>query len=186
MKIKPSFGGRLQRRLYRRALTLLELCIVLVIGIAISAASLQLLSQSVVFHSLLEQQRFILEEAPAVGEMMSRIMKDCDRYRVYANNADATANTAGVTQGGKAVVLFMSSAGSANQELMMLNAADDGKGGTRLEVWHFNNGAWEDQAAWVAANGMKNIDFSIQDGVLVTTLTGKNDEQVSYAGSGNL
>jgi len=186
MKINFSLLKQARGAAPRRALTLLELCIVLVIGIAIAGASLQLLSQSVVFHRLLEQQRFILEEAPAVGDMMSRIMKDCDRYRVYASNADATANTAGVTAGGKAVVLFMSSAGRANQELVMLNAADDGKGGQQLEVWHFDNGAWEDQAAWVAARGMKSIDFSVQDGVLVVTLTGKNDEQVSYAGSGNL
>lgn len=172
----------------RRGLTLVEMAIVLGVSLMVASATLMLMAQHLTVQRMLGTQGFMLEEVPALNDLMERFFKDADQFRIYATAEDARNDRNGVIAGGQAVVLFMNkpnrdasgTEGVWDQRLLLLAAVKDGDG-ERLEIWHFNNGVWDSSAAWVAGRGMKTLRFGIEDGVLVMDVTGKSSERIRYA-----
>jgi hypothetical protein len=179
-------------KLQRRAFTLLELTVVIVIGIATGGMLMTLFQQQLTFLNILRSQNFLVEDAPMLDNQVSRIIGKADAFKLYTNQVLAVQSLNGgvsiPTLGARAAP-----AGAAATAVALKFRLPNG--GRRDAVLFFGvppnggvRGVYFQGDSMVASYLLLSsrpsaVDFSIVNNILEIQLTGPQNELVTYAGA---
>lgn len=177
-----NFRNRRQtfwKRVFSRSgFTLLETSLGVSVTLTLSAVLITMLQQHITFMGWISRQSFLTTEAPQIGNLVGRIFGSADHYFVYSSRAAADAGEAPVLVDGGAVRLFSQSASGDTTEIWVLVATVGGERVLRCESV-LPNGT---QSSWTVCEGLGDAKFHCDTGVLGVTLTGPNQEVISYYG----
>lgn len=186
MKNYQKVCNQLQRPL-RRAFTLIEVTVVMILVVMVASTLTVMLSQQVHFLSWLNTQKFLVEKAPVTNNMMVRILSQADAFRIHRSKSEALADSNGVTSAGTVLVLgFSQPDGSREYGLIDFSIAS-GENTGELRYYVLEQDGATEVSSWVISSGIGAVDFSISDeGVLIMQLTGPYGETIKYAASSSL
>jgi hypothetical protein len=162
------------------------------LGLAISGMTLGLFNQQLAFLKIYKSQSFLTEEAPIVGMYVSKLVGKADRFRLHNSVADAI-NGAAPTNGPAdfAVLNFRQPDGTIRAAVL---AFQDLNGTGRALYYYVIPLGFADTdlpapqwAVMSPARGQSGMartgSFSVVNGNLLMTLTGENNESITYSGS---
>jgi hypothetical protein len=172
----------------RRGLTLVELSIAILLGMAVGSMTLALFNQQLTFLKLYKAQSFLADEAPIISMYVSRLVGKADRFRLHDSVADALSGTnPRLTRAAPnlplppvVVLNFRQPDGTMRATILSFENR-----GTGLALYYYvvpvTGPLGEPQ--WAVTKTPKNVTFEIVQGVLRMTLTGPADEQITYSGT---
>ena len=73
----------------KKAFTLVEMTVVVIFGLAITASGMLLLNQQIQTAQILRDQDFILQEAPKINSTFNSLLGNADAIRLHQNFNDA-------------------------------------------------------------------------------------------------
>lgn len=168
------------RRILRRGYTLVELSLAMMTGMMIAAMLLAIFNQQVAFLKIFGAQAFLTTEAPIINNYLSRVIGSAEGYQIYPNITTLTGNGSQVLTGGDVLVLLFKEPDGTTQSAVL--SYDEGRGLSFRRI--VNNTVTEPE--WTLSNQVRGADFSVEQGVLTVTLTGPNQETITYAGAQQL
>ncbi len=165
----------------RRAFTLIELTIAMVLGMAIGSMVIALFNQQLAFLRLYQAQSFLTEEAPLISMYVGKLVGKADRFRLHDSVADALAGDNPRLSDSPVVVLnFRQPDGTMRASI--LSFEDRGEG-PALYYYVVPTTGLLDPPQWFVSNKPANVIFTIEQGVLRMILTGPAGEQITYSGT---
>ena len=165
----------------KRAFTLLELTIAMMIGLMIGTMILAIFNQQLAFLRIFKAQSFISDEAPLVSMYVSRVVAKADRFRLHASVSDALAGTnPRLTSSPGCVLNFVQPDGSLRASI--LSFANLGSG-PALYYYVVPKSGVLGAPQWAVTTLPTNVEFFVDQGILRTRLTGPQGEQITYSGT---
>jgi hypothetical protein len=166
----------------RRGFTLVELSMAIILGMLTGAMVLALFNQQLVFLRIYKNQNFLTEEAPIISMYVSRLVGKADRFRLHDSVADAvTGQRPRLTASPVVVLNFRQSDGTMRASILSFENLG---AGPALYYYVVPTGAGVLGAPqWFISKKPKNVQFSVDQGVLRMALTGPNNEQITYSGT---
>jgi prepilin-type N-terminal cleavage/methylation domain-containing protein len=163
----------------RGGFTLLEMSLALAVALSLAAALMSMLMQHFRFMEFCQQQRFLTEEAPQIGNLLVRLLNGADHCFVYATRDDALAGANPVLGSGQAAGLFFKApAGDTQLRVLAIEALPDGRAALRCLTPLPGGGT----TAWTVSNDIAAAEFRAEEGIVGVVLNGRNGEQVTYWG----
>lgn len=166
------------RRCRRIGFTLLEMSTAMGLMVMLSSALVVMLQQHLTFLGLAQKQSFLAEEAPKIGNILGRIFQQADHFFIYSNLQSAQGGGAPVLTGGGAVRLFFKGAMQAMEERIIATETDTSGVALRFHAKHADGTT----SSWLVCQGLQGAVFRADEGILTVTLTGPNNEEISYCG----
>lgn len=176
------------RRTARAGFTLIEMSVAILLGLAISGMTLGLFQQQLTFLQIYKSQSFLSEEAPIVGMYVSKLVGKADRFGLHTTLAEAVAGN-GANNGPSdfAVLKFRQPGGAICSAVL----AFQNIGGRGVGLYYYvipTNGVvpapqWAVMRPAAVGGGARGGTFTVVGGVLTMTLTGENNEVITYSGS---
>ncbi|MCF6237751.1 MAG: hypothetical protein L3J79_02890 [Candidatus Marinimicrobia bacterium] len=167
----------------RKGFTLIEITMYLAMSMVLSATLLLMLQSHFTFMRVLSSFEFIRDDAPQINVVLTEVFGKATSYRIYNTTSNARFGGAGVTSGGKAVVLnFRNPDGTQGSSIIGL---DTTAGNTSLNFYNYDlvAGSWPASPSWTISEQVADVDFSIDQGIMLVTLTGPRNEQITYGGT---
>jgi hypothetical protein len=165
----------------RNGFTLVELTVAISMGMAVSAIILVMFNQQLAFLRFYRDQTFLTEEAPLVSMHVSKLVGKAERFRLHANVVEARAGFAPSYSASPVLVLnFRQPNGTVRASI--LSYEDRGAGKALYYYLESPDGSLV-TPQWYLTKMPKDVSFSVQQGILRMTLTGPNNEQVTYSGA---
>ena len=172
----------------RQGFTIVELTVVMLIGLMISAATLGLFSNQIAMFSTLRTQNFLLRDAPQINSTLNKIVPRANAFQMFASiNNLADAN--GVTADASVLALRFNSPTVAAQGDATLNftysviAFDAATGNLN----YYNNLIAPSAInantppSWRISSNISNVVFFVQNGVIRARITGNSGEQITFS-----
>lgn len=177
-------------RKIKRGLTLIELSIAIMMGMAIGGMTLLLFNQQLTFLKLYKTQNFLTEEAPVISMYVSRLIGKAERFRLHTTLERALAGTpeAVVSSSNEPlpfpVVLLNFRQPDGTMRATILRFIDKNTtGGPALYYYVVPVNGVLGEPQWAVTKVPKNVAFTMEQGVLRMTMTGPNDEMITYSGT---
>jgi hypothetical protein len=164
----------------RRGYTLIELSVAIGCGLIAAALLLALVNQQFAFLKIYAAQNFLIREAPLISTHMNRLIGQAERFRLHNSTDDALAGTNPVMSGASVLVLNFQQPDGTMQAAML--AFQNLGTGNALYYYLVPTAGTLPTPEWAITREASNVSFSIVDGVLRVTLTGPNNEQITYSG----
>lgn len=165
----------------QRGFTLIELSIVMMMGMLISAMVLALFNMQLKFLDIYKKQNFLASEAPIISMYVSKLVGKADRFRLHDSVADALAGARSrITPSPVAVLNFRQPDGTMRASILSFENR-----GTGAALYYYVvpvNGVLG-TPQWSITNKPTNVQFALEQGVLRMTLTGPAGEQIIYSGT---
>ena len=161
--------------------TLVEMTVVIVFGMALSAAGLLLLNQQVHTARVFNQQDFILTEAPQINNSLVSLLEKADAIQLYPDFNSAIAGTNPVLTDAKTLVAAFRN--FDNTTTFGIISLETVAGVPRLDYYFYDrNQAAPTQGdpSWTLSRKIVDADFSLNNGLFQATLTGPQTEQITY------
>lgn len=170
-------------RVRRSGFTLVELALVMLVTMMVAGVSLIMLSQQTGFFQMMGRQAFLLEQAPQANNLLSRMLRQVDGYQIHSNFASAAAGNSPTLVGaeGRALILRFRSPNN-DFRFAMLAFEPDASGTNRLGFYNLVGNTWPSTPDWIVADGIADVAFFVDQGVLRIRLDGPNGEQIIYSG----
>ncbi len=167
----------------KRGFTLVELSIVMMVGIMVGTMVIALFNQQIAFLKVFRAQSFLAEEAPMCSLYVSSIVGKADRYRLHDSVADAlTGSNPRLTPTSVVLLNFRQPDGSMRASI--LSFEDRGEGdGPALYYYVVPELGVLDDPEWAVTTMATDVQFSMDQGILRTRLTGPAGEQITYSGT---
>ena len=160
----------------RRGYTLIELSVAIGCGLIAAALLLALVNQQFAFLKLYNTQNFLIREAPLISTHMNRLIGQAERFRLHNSTADALSGTNPVMTNASVLVLNFQQPDGTTKAAML--AFED-----HALNYYLVPAAGELPAPdWAITREASGVSFSIVSGILRVTLTGPNNEQITYSG----
>jgi len=167
----------------RSGFTILEMTLALSLAMGVAAALIGLLSQQVSFNRILADYRFLRDEAPQVSSLLTNLINKADSYRIYPSLAAAQAMEGAVRSGGRAMRLrFRNPDGSLSHAIVAFETVADA-GQLNYYYWDGTGSGWPSSPAWTISRQPTLVEFDNTSGVLLITMRGRRNEEVTYAGN---
>jgi prepilin-type N-terminal cleavage/methylation domain-containing protein len=168
-------------RHFRRGFTLIELSIAIMLGLAIGTMVISLFNQQIAFLKIYQAQTFLTEEAPMISHHVRQLVGKADRFRLHdsVNDALSGANPR-LTASPVLLLNFRQPDGSMRASIMAFQNL-----GTGNALYYYvvpANGVLG-SPQWAISKKPTNVLFSMDQGVLRMTITGPNNEQITYSGT---
>lgn len=161
-------------------MTLIELAVGIGVSLLIASAVLGLLNNQMYFARYVQQQNFMLIEAPQVNNILSRMLFSADTARLYTDIGSGKAGGAGVTENASALVLaFRQPDGRFEYGMIGFDPATD-----RLGYYQRGSSGWPSEPSWIISASADMVSFEVQNGVVRCTVTGPNQEELTFSGAG--
>lgn len=162
-------------------MTLFELSIAVMMGMAIGAMTLTLFNQQLAFLRIFRIQNFLTEEAPVISMYVSRLVGKADRFRLHDNVADALSGARPRLTASPVVVLnFRQPDGTMRATILSY----ENRGvGNALYYYVVPVSGVLGAPQWFVTRAPQNVTFGMQNGVLRMALTGPNNESITYSGT---
>lgn len=174
-------------RIRRAGFTLLELAVAMVVGLAIAALCLTMLSQYTAFQKMMTRQNFLIEEAPVLNNLMSRMIGRAEAVRIYPNVAAALAQKGAVQDQASAITLVYNNPdGTKAFAVLGLETVGTGKALKFYPMGAAGGVNSTASATWTLSRSVSSVDFRIEQGILRFTLSGPNGESITYSGTQQL
>lgn len=168
-------------RTVRRAFTLLEMTIILMVGIMAGSMVLAMFNQQLAFLRIFRAQSFITDEAPMISLYLNRMISKADRFRLHANLSDAlTGSNPQLTSSPVCVLNYRMPDGTMRASI--LSFADLGDGPELHYYLVPESGVMGDPQISITDQAA-NVEFFMEQGILRTRLTGPQGEQLIYSGA---
>jgi hypothetical protein len=170
----------------RRAFTLIELTIGMMVGMAVATMLMTLFNQHLSFLRIYNAQSFITEEAPVISYYVSRMVGKSDRFRLHNTVADALAGINPVTTNARVLVLnfrLPDRAGQTDEMRASILAFEGTAGQMRLNYYVVPPTGAPGAPQWSITRRATDVRFALETGVLRMRLTGPNAEVITYSGS---
>ena len=161
--------------------TLIEMTVVIIFGMALSAIGLMLLNQQVHTARVFSQQDFILSEAPQINSSLVSLLGKADAIRLHADFNNAVANTNPILTGAKTMVAAFRN--YDNTTTFGIISLETVAGQQRLNYYYYDpaqTAPTQANPSWTISRKIADADFSLVNGLFETTLTGPKSEQISY------
>ncbi len=166
---------------HRRAFTLIELSVSIMLGLATGSMVLALFNQQIAFLKMFKTQSFLTEEAPLISMYVSRLIGKADRFRLHDSVTDALAGTnARLTA--SPVVLLNYRQPDGVMRATILSFENRGSG-MALYYYVVPTTGVLGTPEWAVTKAASNISFTMEQGVLRMKLTGPNSEEITYSGT---
>ena len=168
-------------RKIRRAFTIVEMTVVMMMGMMIGTMVLAILNQQLAFLRIFRVQSFTTEEAPMISLYLNRLIGKADRFRLHDSISEALSGDNPRTTSSPVCVLNFR---QADGEMRAAILAFEQNGGNAALNYYIvpESGPLED-AEWSITNRAENVEFFMEQGILRTTLTGPEGEQLIYSGA---
>lgn len=164
----------------RRAFTLIELSMAMVLGMGIAGMVMLLFNQQLAFLRIYQTQSFLTEEAPLISLNVSKLVGSADRFRLHDSVQDALlGRNPRLTSSPVVVLNYRQPDGTVRASI--LSFEDRGTGPALYYYVVPSNGVLGNPQ-WFVSKKPANVLFSMQEGVLRMTLTGPAGEQITYSG----
>ncbi|MES2438426.1 MAG: hypothetical protein V4584_05150 [Verrucomicrobiota bacterium] len=164
-----------------RGLTLIELSVAIMIGLATGTMVLALFNQQLAFLKLFRSQNFLTEEAPIISMYVSRLVGKSDRFRLHDSVEDALSGERPRLTPSPVVVLnFRQPDGTMRATIL---AFEIGGATPALNYYVVPANGVLGAPQWAVTKSPTNVTFAMEDGVLRMTLTGPKAEQITYSGT---
>ena len=168
-------------RKIRRAFTIVEMTVVMMMGMMIGTMVLAIFNQQLAFLRIFRVQSFVTEEAPMISLYMSRMISKADRFRLHDSIADALSGSNPRTTSSPVCVLnFRQPDGGMRATIL---AFEEVNGEDVLNYYVVPETGPLTTAEWSITNRVENVEFFMEQGILRTRLTGPEGEQLTYSGS---
>ena len=165
-----------------RGVTLIEMSIAVMMGLAIGAMTLALFNQQLAFLKIFRVQNFLTEEAPVISMYVSRLIGKADRFRLHDNVADALSGANPRLTPSPVVVLnFRQPNGVMRAAIMAYENRNNT--GNALYYYIVPLAGLMGEPQWAITRAPQGVTFGMQEGVLRMVLTGPSDEQITYSGT---
>jgi len=164
----------------RRGYTLMELSLAMMTGMMIAAMLLAIFQQQVSFLQIFKRQSFLTTEAPIINNYLSRIMGTAEGFRLYSSIESLRANEEAVTEEAPVLQLLFKEQGVFRAAILSFDVGDG------LNFRRVSTTSVITEPEWSLSKEVKDVKFSIVEGILRIELTGPNDEVITYSGSQQL
>lgn len=179
MKTFLSSNGRSRAR--RAAFSLTEMALAMSMAMGVAGATVVLMQQHVSFLRVMNRFNFLRDEAPTINLLLSRIINEADSYRVYPSKTAAINGSGAVNTGGTALWLrFRNPDGTARQSAIVFESVS---GEDQLNFYTRSSTGWASSPDWTISSLPTNVTFSNDTGVLLITVTGPENEEITYVGN---
>ncbi|MDP0490910.1 MAG: hypothetical protein Q7Q71_07675 [Verrucomicrobiota bacterium JB023] len=175
MKICPPIP-----RVIARGFTLMELSVTIMFGLIVASVGLTLINQQARLMSILNEQNFILHEAPMINRTLTSILSKADAIRIHKNfNSARNGNNYVNTNGRTIIVAYRNPDDTttygiidykANEDILNYYYYDPDDGGIP------NKNSYD----WTIGKDLTNVRFSLVDGLFQAMLQGPNGETITY------
>jgi len=160
---------------------MVELALAVTVGMLVAGGVLMMLNTHTSFMQAMSSFRFLRDEAPQVNSLVTQLVSKSSSYRIHSTPADAFSGASAVNVGGEAVrLIYQNPSGLIDQSVIAFETVN---GTPQLSYYRFQNGAWPAQADWTITSQVASASFSDDGGVLLMSLTGPENEQITYAGT---
>lgn len=168
----------------RRGFTLIELSIAIMMGMAIGAMVITLFNQQLTFLKIFRTQNFLTEEAPIISMYVSRLVGKADSFSLHANIEDAKAGAV-PTLGPSSVLRlnFRQPDGTIQTTILSFERQGTGNALNYYVIPAVVPDGGLTAPAWSVTKAPRDVSFSVVIGILRMTLTGPNNEQITYSGT---
>ena len=174
-------GVKRPPRRWRRAFTLIELTIAMMLGMAIGSMVLLLFNQQLAFLRFYQTQNFLTEEAPLISLHVGKLVGQADRFRLHATVQDALTGADPRLEDAAVVVLnFRGPDGGMRAGI--LSWEDPGTGPV-LYYYVVPETGMLGEPEWHISNKPADVSFALVHGILRMTLTGPQGERLTYSGT---
>ena len=169
----------------RRAFTLIELTLAMMLGMACAGMVLVLFNQQLAFLRLYQTQSFLTEEAPLISMHVSKLIGQADRFRLHDSVSDALANRnpRGLPSDPPSPVVVLNFRQPDGGMRAGILSFEDLGTGPALYYYVVPATGVLGTPQWHISNKPANVSFALLNGVLRMTLTGPEDEQITYSGT---
>jgi len=172
--------------------TLIEMALVSGISVMIAVGLFGMIHLHLSMLATAAQYRFLTQDAPVIGLLLTKTMANADDYRIYGSRTDALA-LHDATTAGTAVRLWMRQANdSTSRQAIISYETINGNPGLYFFLQTPNagniypaNGNFPTAPSWqMAGSDLTNVIFAntapMAPGILLATLSGSN-QQITYA-----
>lgn len=151
MKLSRPSNPSPEQRL--RGFTIIELTVTLVIGLMIATTSMALFNNQLTYFRLVQTQDFMIEEAPQINNTLNSIVSRADAMLVEEDKITLSFNNPGDNTTITAEIIY-------ENDILKYQTAD---------------------SEWDISTQLKDVDFSVNSGVLTIKLTGPNDGEINFS-----
>ncbi len=162
-------------------MTLIELSMAMFLGMTIGAMLLALFNQQLTFLKIFKAQNFLTDEAPVISMYVSRLVGKADRFRLHDSVADALSG-ANPRLTASPVILLNFRQPDGTMRATILSYENRGTGNA-LYYYVVPISGVLGAPQWAVTKSPANVVFSMVQGVMRMTLTGKNGEEITYSGT---
>ncbi|MGB2402175.1 MAG: PilW family protein [Akkermansiaceae bacterium] len=165
----------------KRGLTLVEMTVIILVGLMVATISLTLFNSQLASYKILKTQNFLISEAPQINNSLNRIIPRANFFRMYSSLTDAQAGTNAVIAEGKVIALkFQDPTNPADSSFGVIAFDADEND---LNYYHLENMAELAVASseWSLSTQLEDVVFAVENGVLRTTMSGPNGEEITYS-----
>ena len=168
-------------RKIRRAFTLIEMSVVIMVGMMIGTMVIAIFNQQLAFLRIYQVQSFTTEEAPMISNYLNRLIGKADRFRLHETMSDALAGANPQTAESQICVLnFRAPDRSVRPSILAFENTPDGD---RLNYYVVPESGAMGTPQWSVTRRAANVQFYMEQGILRTLITGPQGEQLIYSGS---
>jgi len=170
----------------QRGFSLIELTLVSGLSVMIASALVGMFNLHLQMMKQTTQYRFLAEDAPFIGCLLTRTIGNAEDYRIYASRAAAESPTGAPVLSGSAVKLWMAQPGGTYRQAILSFEPINGHNGIYFFLADPTAGAFPATPNWELAGSQVtaatfNADATSNPGVLLITLNGSNNDQYTFA-----
>jgi hypothetical protein len=168
--------------------TLIELAFVMAAAVMLAACVLTFLNSHFAMLRAVIPYRFLAQQAPVTGLLLTKTMGNADDYRIYANRTNAVNSTNATTSGTTIRIWMRQADGVSFRQAVISFETIGGQPGIYFFLQDPTTLAFPANPSWQLAGGdLTNVTFfnvstnAGGSGILQATLFGKNNDWVTYA-----
>jgi hypothetical protein len=165
--------------------TLIELALVMGISVMVASGLIGLFNAHIQMVNQASKFKFLAQDAPIIGLLLTRTMGNAEDYRIYASGSAARSNNSPVLTG-PAVRLWMRQPNSTFRQVVVSFETINGHSGIYVFLTDLSSGAFSATPNWELAGGqLTNATFAANSqafpGILLVTLSGSNNDWYQFA-----
>ena len=172
--------------------TLIELALVMGISVLVASGLIGMFNAHIQMVNQASKFKFLAQEAPVIGLLLTRTIGNAEDYRIYASGPDARRSNGTPVLTGQpqpqAVRLWMRQPNSTfRQAVVSFETPTSGPFSGHSGIYFFlenSDGTFSETPNWELAGGqLTNVSFDTdsQTGILLVTLNGSNNDWYQFA-----
>ncbi len=163
----------------RKGVTLLELTIAIMVGMAVGATVLTMFNLQVAFLNIFRS--FLNEEAPIISAHVSKLLINAERFRLHDSVADALAgNNPKLTESPVLLLNYRQPDGSLRAGILSFENRSQGQA---LYYYVVPKTGILTAPEWAVTSEPANVTFFIESGIIRTRMTGPAGEEIIFSGA---